>query len=711
MNTLLQQKIKENNSYSVEEIDNILRNFIAERTIKDNKKMEYYNIPIAFDIETSSFKKFNQLNEEEKVSVMYEWSFSINGFVIIGRTWNEFMVLYDKLVYFFSTDERRHLVIYVQNLAYEFQFIRKRFEWEKVFSLEERKPIKAITVDGIEFRCSYLLSGYNLETIGKNLINYKILKLKGDLDYRLVRHSNTPLTEQELGYCKNDVQVVVCYIQEQIEKCGDISRIPLTKTGFVRNYTRNACLYDNNHNIDSFKSYRGLMKNLTLTPEVYIQLKQAFQGGFTHANAYWVNEIVHNVKSYDFTSSYPYVLVSEKFPMSRFERVKVQSVEQFEDLLKCYCCLFDCEFTNLKSKVDYENYLSVSHCRGLVDQIENNGRIVSANKLITTITEQDYVIIKSLYDWDNLRISNMYISRKQYLPTNFVKSILDKYIDKTELKDVKGKEVEYMNAKETVNSEYGMCVTDICRDEIVYDKDEWKKEVGNIEELISKYNKSVKRFLFYAWGVWVTAYARKNLFTGIYEFKDDYIYSDTDSIKVINYENHLDYIENYNKLVIRKLQLAMDYHKLDFNMTCPKTMENKTKQLGIWDDEGIYKTFKTLGAKRYITEKWNKKDKKYEILITVSGVNKYVASPYLCEKYGDKVFENFTDELYIPPEHTGKLCHTYIDLERKGCVKDYLGNIGYYDELSSVHLEPTSYDMSISTKYANYLLGIKENRK
>lgn len=87
-----------------------------------------------------------------------------------------------------------------------------------------------------------------------------------------------------------------------------------------------------------------------------------------------------------------------------------------------------------------------------------------------------------------------------------------------------------MTAKEMLNSEYGMMVTDIMRDEIIYEED-WESSTPSIEEAIDKYNKSKSRFLYYPWGVWVTAYARRNLFRTIYKVKEDFIYADTDSIK------------------------------------------------------------------------------------------------------------------------------------------------------------------------------------
>lgn len=92
-----------------------------------------------------------------------------------------------------------------------------------------RKPIYGITKTGLEFRCSYLLSGYSLAKLGEQLHKYKCEKLVGDLDYSLLRHSKTPLTQKEIGYCLNDIKVVMCYIQELIERYKGITKLPITK--------------------------------------------------------------------------------------------------------------------------------------------------------------------------------------------------------------------------------------------------------------------------------------------------------------------------------------------------------------------------------------------------------------------------------------------------------------------------------------------------
>lgn len=629
---------------------------------------------------------------------------AINGRVVFGRTWDEFITVINRLTSFFHLYENRRLIMYVHNLAFEFQFIRKRLEWDSVFSIEQRKPLYALTTGGIEFRDSYLLSGYSLAKLGANLQKYHVRKLVGDLDYSKIRHSKTPMTEKEIAYCENDVLVVSAYIQEEIEKAGNITRLPLTKTGYVRNYCRNKCFYgDDRHktNTKTYQKYRELILSLKLDGEEYKQLKRAFQGGFTHAAARFSGKVEKNVDSIDFTSSYPYVLLSEQFPMSSGRIVEVKTKEEFQKYINLYCCLFDVEFTNLTPKIINENYISLSRCYQHEKVVVNNGRVVSADKITTTITDVDYTVIEKTYDWDSMTIYNFRIYNRGYLPTNFVKSILKLYSDKTTLKGVEGKEVEYLVSKGMLNSCYGMTVTDIVRDEIIY-SDEWDIEKADVEKDIEHYNKSRNRFLYYPWGVWVTAYARRNLWGGILAFGDDYIYSDTDSIKCINIEKHFDYINSYNNTVKLKLQMAADYHKIDFELFQPKTIKGIKKLIGVWDwetENNKYTRFKTLGAKRYMIEQDGK------INITVAGVNKKTAVPYLVKKYGNKIFDAFTNDLTIPKEHTGKMTHTYIDERKTGVITDYLGNKNTYDEYSAVHLENAEYSLSLSQAYIDFLKG------
>lgn len=650
----------------------------------------YFNVPCSFDIETSSFTEHG-----EKRACMYLWAFGLNGLVLYGRTWPEFLQLCAQLSDILGLSDTKRMVCYVHNLAYEFQFIRKRFTWLNVFSLKERKPIYALCSLGIEFRCSYLLSGYSLEKLGDELQTYKCSKAVGALNYELIRHSGTQLTEQELYYQIMDVKVVMAYIQECIEKEGyNITYIPLTKTGYVRRYCRDACLYSGKHHRQN-RGYKQIMKSLTLTPEVYTMLKRAFQGGFTHASCFASGKVFENVASFDFTSSYPAVMIAEKFPMSAPEEIEIQSEAELLRNLQLYCCLFDVEIIGLKPKIFTDHPLSRWKCYHVQGVQEDNGRIVSADYLLTTITELDYFTLSEFYSWEALRVGRFYRFMRGYLPTSFVKSILKLYGDKTTLKGVEGKEQEYVVSKGMLNSCYGMAVTDIVRDIISY-TEEWLTAAPDVEQAIEKYNLGRRRFLYFPWGVWVTAYARHNLFDGIKAFGSDYLYSDTDSIKAINGSRHMDYIEEYNAKIINKLEAACRHHRLPVSAIMPKSIKGIEKPLGVWDYEGEYDKFKTLGAKRYLVEKDGR------LHITVAGVGK-TGGRWLQDRYGAAAFDMFTDGLEFPPEATGKNTHTYLDEEYAGTVTDHTGQPGEYHELSAVHLEGAAYSLSIGQLYAEYL--------
>ena len=142
------------------------------KQIKTNKKITYYNIPCGFDIETSSFYENFIQKPENKRSLMYAWKFGISNLSIKGRTWEQLMILSNVITEVLELSEDRRVICYVHNLGYDFQFFRPYFEFSRVFALDMREPIQAITEGGIEFRCSYKLSGYSLEKVAEHLTRH-----------------------------------------------------------------------------------------------------------------------------------------------------------------------------------------------------------------------------------------------------------------------------------------------------------------------------------------------------------------------------------------------------------------------------------------------------------------------------------------------------------------------------------------------------------
>ena len=699
------------------------KNYISNlkyKTIGTNKGISYINLSCEIDIEVSSFYDTNN----EKVGLMYCFTLGVNGRSYLGRTKDDLLNLISFIIDTFEVSENKRLIFYIQNLSYEFQFFMKWFKWISVFAIKNRTPVKAITSDGIEFRCSYLLSGYSLAKMGEHLQTYKVNKMVGDLDYRLIRTPLTPLTDKEKGYVLNDGLVVMAYIQEQIESHkNDITKIPLTKTGEVRKYCRNMCLYggggSHKNTGRNFLKYHFFIHNLTIqSVNEYKQLKRAFSGGFTHANPLIVGKVQKNVASNDETSAYPFVMLAEKYPMTNGKLVTITSKEQFYKYLNLYCCLFDATFTNIESKIWFEHYISQSHCYSCINPKVDNGRLISADEISITLTEQDYKIIEKTYSWEHLKIKNMRVYKRDYLPKEFILAIIELYKKKTELKDVAGMEAEYLHSKELLNSCYGMSVTDICREQITFSLDQniWNdvSSEKDYEHDLQKYNDSKQRFLAFQWGVWVTAHSRYRLWKGILGVSDiekntsDYCYSDTDSLKILNYEKHKAYFEQENQIAITKLKKMCNHYNIPFEMVAPKTIKGETKIIGLWEFEYIC-DFKTLGAKRYIV----KRGDKYEI--TISGLNKRTTMDYLL-RTNKNPFDFFQNGMYIPSTYThdgiiyvgtGKNTHTYIDTARDGIVKDYQGKYYEYHIETCIHMEEADYTLSLSHEFIDLLLHIE----
>lgn len=718
-------------------VNNLSYNTLKKPVYKDGEMVgviKYLDLITSFDIETSSF----MLNGR-KCACMYTWQFGINGKVFVGRTWHEFEDFIKLLIKTFDLSEKNRLIVWVHNLSYEFQWLLNRFYWREIFAREKGEPMKALAICGIEFRCSYVLAGCSLESVAKNLTMFDIKKLVGNLKYSKLRGYVTYLSPLEMQYCVNDVLIVMAYIYEQVQLYKSLLRIPMTNTGRVRIKCRKECfskLYK--------KQYFSLMRKLIIaTEEEYKFLRQAFNGGFTHANWRRVGEIIKDVFSRDFTSSYPTVMIAEKFPMGAAKKLENVTLEQLRKLRATDCCVFTVKIHKLREKENvYDNPLSASKCWTFnavkLDQVSqaerrnlhirlNNGRVIQSDEVVTYTTDVDlFDVYERFYDWDEIEIGTVYAYHKEYLPTPIVKMIIELYKDKTTLKDIKEKALEYLIKKGMLNSTYGMSVMALCETLVALENGQWEEKTEQpLPAVIADYNDDKKRFLYYPWGIFVTAYARRNLFSGIYELGEDFIYADTDSVKFTNWEKHKGYFEGYNKWITERIKKALEFHRIDPAKASPKTIKGKEKPLGVWDDDGHYLEFKTLGAKRYMYRSINEKTGKPEIHTTVAGVSKDGLAKYFtrAEKVRHKnAFEMFEDDLDIPARFAHKTTALYLDhfdpdyTETEdgqwlrfnedgvtGRVKDYRGEWFDIDEKSFVWMGESDYHLGLTQEFINLI--------
>ena len=96
--------------------------------------------------------------------------------------------------------------------------------------------------------------------------------------------------------------------------------------------------------------------------------------------------------------------------------------------------------------------------------------------------------------------------------------------------------------------------------------------------------------------------------------------------------------------------------------------------------------------------------------LTVAGLSKQNGLDYMLEQSNNdplKVFDMFDDKLYIPASKTGKMTHTYLDVEQSFLVTDYLGKTVEVTSLSGIHLEICEFNLSMSDLQKQYLTNLK----
>ena len=651
-----------------------------------NKKFRYMNTYAVFDIETTTI---HPNPDQAPEGFMYHWQMNIGGVVVYGRRWDEWLELMKEISEWLDLTAEKRMVVYIHNAGYEFQFIKDFLREDlggfEVFATGRREPIYILCEAGFEFRCSYKLTNMNLNRACMNEYGVEHPKAAGDLDYKKLRTAETPLDDTEFGYCISDVVSLYELIECRMINEGDkLDSIPLTSTGYVRRECRAACKAD--------RHYRDrVFKKQLLTPEVYTLLKEEGRGGNTHANRYMSGRKFSNVSSFDEVSGYPAMLLLKKYPMSKFSYYgDIESDREFEKLLSDNACLFRVLLEDVKVRPEVTMpYIPVSKLsqrsyRGRFD----NGRVLECEWLLMTVNDIDWKIILAQYNFSSVSISDFHIAKYDYLPDPIRNTVLEYFNQKCVLKN----EIEncsdeaeldnlkylYGKQKNRLNGIFGMMFTDPVRPVIECSQaGEWSQTLPNIEESLEKYNKSRNSFLIYAWGAWTTAHNRAHLQKLLDITGNDTIYCDTDSSKAIITPRIRAKIEAENKKIIAECEKRGAYSDVN----------GKRYYLGLYEHDGDYYEFVTLGAKKYAYT-----DEK-GFHITIAGVNKKIGAAEMAD------INNFKPG-FIFRDAGGQTLY-YNDAEKhyitvEGCRMLTASNIGMVD---------STYELGITDEYAE-LIGM-----
>ena len=157
------------------------------------KARHYVGITSAFDIESSVIPGTEQ-------AVMYVWQWCFSDTVVIGRTWDEFTDLQNRIRKVLP--DATWMVVYVHNLSYEFQFLKGIYSFtpDDVFAVGSRQVVKCDMYGCFEFRCSYKLTNMSLGQFTRKM-QVEHRKLSGDeFNYGKVRYPWTDLDPEEMQY-------------------------------------------------------------------------------------------------------------------------------------------------------------------------------------------------------------------------------------------------------------------------------------------------------------------------------------------------------------------------------------------------------------------------------------------------------------------------------------------------------------------------------
>lgn len=565
--------------------------------------------------------------------------------------------------------------VYVHNLSYDWVFLRKFImnAWGEPAAMLCTKPHYPISIRfgvGIELRDSLILSQVGLERWARDL-DVPHQKAVGSWDYDKIRHQSDELTPDELTYICNDVLAgVECLAALRTQLGCTYRAYPLTATSISRTAAREAGTPYKAH--DKYVNSMGPYSWYTIMTKV-------FHGGYTHGNRHYLGHLIKYeddgelVRPFDFASSYPFQMLAHKFPSGKFGSTGEDKITPARMLWyareEAVVGLFCAHDIRLRDPDDPWPVLQVAKVETAVDMIADNGRILEASYVQIWLTDVDMLDVVAKYTWpdDQAWVLHSMSAPKDYLPRWFTDYVYSCFQSKTMLK---GEDpVAYALAKARANSNYGMTVQAVIKEDIYEDYETGEHKIKELspEDLEEKYDNEIHKytkFLPYSIGVWVTAYAMHAVLRLASCCGEPY-YIDTDSCYGKQWD--MAALEAYNT-ECRTLLLERGYGAVEKN--------GRPYWLGVAEPDGEYIAMRYWGAKRYAVQ-----DKEGNIKITVAGVPKKAGARCV------KRLEDFEPGFVFKGEDTGKTLHSYRFAEEI-TVNEFGDEIG-----DSIDLTPCDYKL------------------
>lgn len=349
---------------------------------------------------------------------------------------------------------------------------------------------------------------------------FNLEQLKGEIDYSRERKIGWKITNEEVDYIRNDVEIVGKALFQFFNE-------GLTKMTQASNA------------FNDFKNIIGKKRFSRLFPycEYDSELRQSYKGGFSYVNPRFQNKEIGEGIVLDVNSLYPSVMYYKKLPYG--EPIFYEGKYKKDKIYDCYIQMIRCNF---EIKKDHLPTLQLKNTLGF----KPTEYVESSNGLDVTLclTSVDLELFLKHYDVYNLEYFNGW---KFKSTDKLFKSYIDKWVKVKQESTINGNSGMRTLSKLMLNSLYGkFALNPIVKNKIpTFDGEMVHYQMGEDER---------RDPIYVAVASFITSYARRITIESAQENFDRFIYADTDSLHLVGFEDPINIEVDPVKLGAWKLE-------------------------------------------------------------------------------------------------------------------------------------------------------------
>ena len=321
--------------------------------------------------------------------------------------------------------------------------------------------------------------------------------LKGEINYTEKREKGHVLTEEELSYLKNDVEIMARALNIQIAE--GLTHMTIGSDALH--------VYKDIIGEKTFKSYFPV-----LDVEVDKDIRHAYKGGYTYTNKIFQCKDVKNGLVYDVNSMYPSVMYEEYLPCGI--PIFFDGEYEYDENYPLYIQKIKAD---LRVKSDH---IPTIQCKGNLFFNANEYIEDTYGMLTMYVTNIDLEIIKEQYDVLDIEYINGYKFRA-------CKGLFKDYIHKYMEMKKNNTGAKRQLAKLLLNNLYGKFASNPKTQE----KIPYLNESGEVE--YKTITAKDKEPVYTPVGIFITSYARARIQRTAQSVYHRFCYCDTDSIHII----------------------------------------------------------------------------------------------------------------------------------------------------------------------------------